>query len=71
MDLIKICLVALVSVSPVGEEIIAIPAGVAMGLPIFIVAPVAAAANFLPVPVISFIFSLNMDYTIYLPRGRY
>ncbi len=62
MDLIKICLVTLVSISPVGEEIIAIPAGVAMGLPIFIVVPVAAAANFLPVPVISFIFCQGNKY---------
>ena len=62
MDLIKICLVALVSISPVGEEIIAIPAGVAMGLPMFIVAPVAAAANFLPVPVISFVFYQGNKY---------
>jgi uncharacterized membrane protein len=62
MDLIKICLVALVSISPVGEEIIAIPAGVAMGVPVFIVAPVAAAANFLPVPVISFIFYQGNKY---------
>ncbi|MCX9012759.1 MAG: small multi-drug export protein [Candidatus Methanoperedens sp.] len=66
MDFVKICLVALASMSPVGEEIIAIPAGVAMGLPVFIVAAVAAAANFLPVPVISFVFYQGNKY----PRIR-
>lgn len=63
MELIRLIIVALISVSPIGEEMIAIPAGVAMGLPIFIVAPVAAAANFLPVPVISFIFYQGNKYT--------
>lgn len=62
MELISLIIVALISVSPVGEEMIAIPAGVAMGLPIFIVAPVAAAANFLPVPVISFVFYQGNKY---------
>ncbi len=62
MELVKVALVALVSISPVGEEMIAIPAGVAMGLPVFIVIPVASAANFLPVPVISFIFYQGNKY---------
>jgi uncharacterized membrane protein len=62
MELISLIIVALISVSPVGEEMVAIPAGVAMGLPIFIVAPVAAAANFLPVPVISFVFYQGNKY---------
>ncbi len=62
MELISLIIVALISVSPVGEEMIAIPAGIAMGLPIFIVAPVAAAANFLPVPVISFVFYQGNKY---------
>jgi uncharacterized membrane protein len=62
MELISLIIVALISVSPVGEEMIAIPAGVAMGLPVFIVVLVSAAANFLPVPVISFVFYQGNKY---------
>ncbi len=56
MELTKVIIVALISFSPVGEELIAIPAGVALGLPVFLAAAVAAAANFLPVPALFFIF---------------
>lgn len=62
MELTKLVIVALISLSPVGEELIAIPAGAAMGLPVFLVAAVAAAANFLPVPVIMFIFDRGNRY---------
>lgn len=62
MDIVKIAAVALISLSPVGEELIAIPAGAAMGLPVPIVAAVAAAANFLPVPVIMLIFDRGSRY---------
>jgi membrane protein YqaA with SNARE-associated domain len=62
MELISLIIVALRSVSPVGEEMIAIPAGVAMGLPVFIVVAIAAAANFLPAPVVSFIFYQGNKY---------
>lgn len=56
MELIKVIIVALISLSPVGEEMIAIPAGVAMGLPVLIAAAVAVVANFLPVPILFFFF---------------
>ncbi len=62
MDPLKLAIVVLISFSPVGEELIAIPAGVAMGLPVFIAAIVALAANFLPVPVIFFIFDQGARY---------
>ncbi|TRZ91240.1 MAG: hypothetical protein D4R88_02220 [Methanosarcinales archaeon] len=62
MELTKLIIVALISLSPVGEELIAIPAGVALGLPIFLAAAVAAAANFLPVPALFFIFDKGNKY---------
>lgn len=36
MELTKLIIVALISLSPVGEELIAIPAGVVLGLPVFL-----------------------------------
>ena len=54
MELISVVIVALISFSPVGEEMIAIPAGVAMGLPVLISTAVAMIANFLPVPILFF-----------------
>ncbi len=62
MELTKLIIVALISLSPVGEELIAIPVGVAMGLPVFLVAGVAAAANFLPVPALFFVFNRGNKY---------
>ncbi|MBU4373777.1 MAG: small multi-drug export protein [Euryarchaeota archaeon] len=62
MDIVKIGIVALISISPVGEVLIAIPAGTAMGLPVFVVAAVAIVANFLPVPVLFFIFDQGNKY---------
>ncbi len=62
METAKIITVALISLSPVGEELIAIPVGVALGLPVFLAAGVAAAANFLPVPALFFIFSRGNRY---------
>ncbi|MDD1745697.1 MAG: small multi-drug export protein [Candidatus Methanoperedens sp.] len=62
MELTKSIIVALISFSPVGEELIAIPAGVAMGLPVFLAAGVAAAANFMPVPVLFFVFDRGNKY---------
>ena len=62
MELIKVIIVALISLSPVGEELIAIPAGVALGLPVFLVAGVAALANFLPVPALFFVFDQGNKY---------
>lgn len=62
MELTELFIVALISISPVGEELIAIPAGVAMGLPVFIAAAVAMVANFLPVPVLFFIFDQGNKY---------
>ncbi|MCZ7381136.1 MAG: small multi-drug export protein [Candidatus Methanoperedens sp.] len=62
MELISLIIVALISISPVGEELIAIPAGVVMGLPVYIAAAVALVANFLPVPVIFFIFDQGNKY---------
>ncbi|MFP4170835.1 MAG: small multi-drug export protein [Methanomassiliicoccales archaeon] len=56
--MIPLAFVALLAFSPVGEELIAIPAGAAMGLPLELVVPVAAVANFLPVPVILLLFDL-------------
>lgn len=44
--------VALIALSPVGEELVAIPAGLALGLNPFITALVAMAANWLPGPVL-------------------
>ncbi|MDD5614680.1 MAG: small multi-drug export protein [Candidatus Methanoperedens sp.] len=62
MELTKVIIVALISLSPVGEELIAIPAGVALGLPVFLAAAVAAVANFLPVPALFFIFDQGNKY---------
>ncbi len=62
MELTKVIIVALISLSPVGEELIAIPAGAALGLPVFFVAAVAAAANFLPVPALFFVFDRGNRY---------
>ncbi|MCZ7398445.1 MAG: small multi-drug export protein [Candidatus Methanoperedens sp.] len=62
MELISLVIVALISISPVGEELIAIPAGVVMGLPVYIVTAVALAANFLPVPFIFFVFDQGNKY---------
>jgi len=62
MELIKVIIVALISLSPVGEELIAIPAGAVLGLPVFLVAAVAAAANFLPVPALFFVFDRGNKY---------
>jgi len=62
VELTKVIIVALISLSPVGEELIAIPAGVALGLPVFLVAGVAALANFLPVPALFFVFDQGNKY---------
>ncbi len=62
MELTKVIIVALISLSPVGEELIAIPAGAALGLPVFLAAAVAAAANFLPVPALFFVFDRGNKY---------
>ncbi len=62
MELVKLIIVALISLSPVGEELIAIPAGVALGLPVFLAAAVAAVTNFLPVPALFFIFDQGNKY---------
>ena len=50
-------LVFLTALSPVGEELIAIPLGVALGLPPIIAALVAVSSNYLPVAVICAVFS--------------
>lgn len=44
--------VALLAASPVGEELISIPAGWALGLPLWNVVAVSLVFNFLPVPVL-------------------
>ncbi|MDO9099028.1 MAG: small multi-drug export protein [Candidatus Methanoperedens sp.] len=62
MELIKVITVALISISPVGEELIAIPAGIMMGLPVPVVASVAAVFNFLPVPMLFFVFDRGNKY---------
>ncbi len=62
MELTKLIIVALISLSPVGEELIAIPAGVALGLPVFLAAGVAVVANFLPVPALFFVFDQRNKY---------
>lgn len=62
MELTKLIIVALISLSPIGEELVAIPAGAALGLPVFLVAGVAAAANFLPVPALFFVFDQGNKY---------
>jgi uncharacterized membrane protein len=62
MELITIVIVALISLSPVGELLVAIPAGVAMGLPVIIAATVALIANFLPVPILFFFFDKGAKY---------
>jgi len=62
MELIKVIIVALISLSPVGEELIAIPAGAVLGLPVLLSAAVAAAANFLPVPALFFVFDRGNKY---------
>lgn len=62
MDFVGLVIVALISISPIGEELIAIPAGVAMGLPVFTVAIVAMVANFLPVPILFFFFDRENKY---------
>lgn len=62
MELTKLIIVALISLSPIGEELIAIPAGVALGLPVFLAAGVAAVANFLPVPALFFVFDQGNKY---------
>ena len=62
MELTKLIIVALISFSPVGEELIAIPAGAALGLPVILSAAVAAAANFLPVPALFFVFDRGNKY---------
>lgn len=41
---------------------IAIPAGVVMGLPVFVVVAVAMLTNFLPVPVLFFFFDQGAKY---------
>jgi uncharacterized membrane protein len=62
VELTKVIIVALISLSPIGEELIAIPAGVALGLPVLLAAGVAAVANFLPVPALFFIFDRGNKY---------
>jgi len=62
LELTKVIIVALISLSPIGEELIAIPAGVALKLPVFLAAGVAAVANFLPVPALFFIFDQGNKY---------
>lgn len=62
MDLTKVIIVVLISLSPIGEELIAIPAGVALGLPVFLAAALATAANFLPVPALFFVFDQGNKY---------
>lgn len=62
MELTKVIIVVLISLSPVGEELIAIPAGAALGLPVFLAAAVAAFANFLPVPSLFFVFDRGNKY---------
>ena len=62
MELTKVIIVALISFSPVGEELIAIPVGVALGLPVILSAAIAAAANFLPVPALFFVFDRGNKY---------
>ncbi len=62
MDFVGLVIVALISISPIGEELIAIPAGVAMGLPVFTVAIVAMVANFLPLPILFFFFDRGKKY---------
>lgn len=62
MELTKLIIVALISLSPIGEELIAIPAGVALGLPVFFAAGVAAVANFFPVPALFFVFDQGNKY---------
>lgn len=44
--------VAILAASPVGEELISIPAGWALGLPLWEVVTVSLVFNFLPVPVL-------------------
>jgi len=62
LELTKVIIVALISLSPVGEELIAIPTGAALRLPVFISAAVASAANFLPVPALFFVFDRGNKY---------
>lgn len=49
---IDYAVVALLAASPVGEELISIPAGWALGLPLWNVVAVSLVFNFLPVPVL-------------------
>lgn len=62
MEFTKLIIVALISLSPVGEELVAISTGAALGLPVFLAAGVAVVANFLPVPVLFFVFDRGNKY---------
>ena len=52
----KLIAVALVSMSPIGEELVSIPLGVGLGLNAMLVAVVAVIFNCLPALVISWLF---------------
>lgn len=52
----KYLLVSVIAASPIGEELVAIPVGIALGLPPLGVMLVALVANYLPAPLISLLF---------------
>ena len=56
MGLGSYVLVAVTALSPVGEELIAIPLGVALGIDAWRVALIALSFNYIPVAAISFLF---------------
>ena len=56
MEWAKYLGVALTAMSPVGEELIAIPLGVGLGLPALLVAALALPCNYIPALVISALF---------------
>lgn len=54
--------VALLAASPIGEELISIPAGWGMGLPLPRVALVSAVFNFAPVPVLLWLIGIAGEH---------
>lgn len=54
--------VALIAASPVGEELVSIPAGWGMGLPLVPVALVSVMFNFAPVPVLLWLVRITGDH---------
>lgn len=68
--IIKYLTVAGLAAAPLGEVLVAVPAGVAMGLPVVPVMLLAFAANLTPVVIIAFIGNRWNPKFLLSPRGK-